>query len=75
MCRSCALTYALPLVTASLTLFFCPPPPTPLSLSQDMCKRSINREHVDKEAFLRLFPLPGMLGGEQWGRGAAGSSR
>jgi hypothetical protein len=74
MCRSCALSYALPLEAASLTLFSCPPPLS-RSLSQDMCKRSINREHVDKEAFLRLFPLPGMLGGEQWGRGAAGSCR
>ena len=31
--------------------------------SQDLSKRSANRVDVDKEAFLRLFPLPGLLGG------------
>ena len=37
--------------------------PGPVFAAQDLSKRSINRVDVDKDAFLRLFPLPGLLGG------------
>jgi hypothetical protein len=30
---------------------------------QDLAKRSHSKVDVDKETFLKLFPLPGMLGG------------
>ena len=49
-------------VAVSLLFFFHRPSRCAL-VSQDLSKRSANRVDVDKEAFLKLFPLPGLLGG------------